>query len=209
MHSDLNHRCMIWHAFIQVAVNNTHDLEQYVQPALQFAARAWCTQEDQLRHAWQQACVLSQLRCTHAAAALCQIASSDSHELDPELPRIEFDAERGQHIPSAAILGFDHQWSSVANASVSDNCSNEKQVVLWQPDSGAYTGAPMDGCMRNEKGLAALTDCTSRTPLNSISQSEGILAFDQMGGTFGERASFVDAWLTQNRNLISSLQTSA
>ena len=195
---------------MQVAVNNTHGLEQYVQPALQFAARAWCTQEDQLRHAWQQACVLSQLRCTHAAAALCQTASSDAHQLGAaaELPWIDSDAAQGQHTPSAASLGFDRQWRSVANASVPDDCSNDKQVVPWQPDGGAYSGAHMDGCMRNEKELAALTDCTSRTPLSLVCSSEGIQDFDQMGGTFAERASFVDAWLNQNRNLISKLQTS-
>ena len=60
--------------FAQVSPASAHGLEQYVQPALQFAARAWSTPEERARLAWQDACIASELRSTCAAAMVCQTA---------------------------------------------------------------------------------------------------------------------------------------
>ncbi|KAK9859849.1 hypothetical protein WJX84_011227 [Apatococcus fuscideae] len=59
---------------VQVAVRSRHGLDQYVQPAMRFAASAYRSPEDRASLAWQDACIAAQLRSTHAAAALCQSA---------------------------------------------------------------------------------------------------------------------------------------
>ena len=187
----------------QVSPASAHGLEQYLQPALQFAARAWSSPEDTAKLAWQDACIASELRRTCAAAIVCQTAlafGTSSTKQD----RSQNKTKNGDIARNKALNVHD-QAARISNTSGAAPWDTDagQHIVPWQPAM-----QPLSELHNAESNIdpwdhasSAALPCDVRTgmsPMTAPKKWPYQLA--------GSRTSFVDSWLMQNRALVARLQ---
>ena len=194
-----------WQVHAQVAVRSRHGLDQYVQPAMRFAASAYRSPEDRASLAWQDACIAAQLRSTHAAAALCQSAQQAG-----SCSRAHADASQGVDGPGEPdgqqpadcrplMLGTGN------SAPYTELDIGRRELKPWQ--DAVSKSAPVPEMHAHKVQIRADEAAVSGrfVLVHSSGATSRMLPFDQMASSTGGRTSVVDAWLAQNRAVLAQL----
>ncbi|KAK9832869.1 hypothetical protein WJX74_000128 [Apatococcus lobatus] len=189
---------------VQVCPASAHGLEQYMQPTLHFAARAWSTPEDRMRHAWQDACVASELQRTSAAAALCQTTLA----VGIQQPGLSQEGDVSHHEQNGNRLDARGRHSASVNNAVCSAADANVPIIAWHPESQQASCSLSWDDESAGRTYQALAGGASLGRLSKSSAPVAVddLSWDQLAGFPSSRTLFVDSWLIQNRALIARLQ---